>query len=136
MALTIFLNVKKMMISTIFDIPEKISTWDDKNSISIFFVPHPYFFSDFWNKEIQKIGFQPRKDQKNVTSKNDLKSRLGALNEKLWPFFYFFIQRKTKYLISAAKRSKKCNLQKWSQKSSRSPQWKVMTIFWFFHTKK
>ena len=34
-------------------------------------------------REIEKIKFQPRIDQKNATSKNDLKSRLGALNEKL-----------------------------------------------------
>ena len=30
-----------------------------------------------------KNDFQPRKDEKNVTSKNELKSRLGALNQKL-----------------------------------------------------
>ena len=35
------------------------------------------------NKEIEKIKFQRRKDKKNATSKNDLKSRLGALNQKL-----------------------------------------------------
>ena len=31
----------------------------------------------------KKIKSQPRKDQKNGTSKNDLKSGLGALNQKL-----------------------------------------------------
>ena len=50
--------------------------------------------------------------------------------------FFQIFETNTKNWISAAKRSKKCNLQKWPQKSSRSPQWKVMTIFWFFHTKK
>ena len=40
-------------------------------------------FLIFSQKEIQKIKFQLRKDQKNGTSKNDLKSRLGALNQKL-----------------------------------------------------
>ena len=36
------------------------------------------------NKELEKIKFQPRKDQKNGTSKNDLKSPLGAFNKDLW----------------------------------------------------
>ena len=42
---------------------------------------YDHFFI-FSHNEIQKIEFQPRKDQKNTTSKNELKSRLGALNEK------------------------------------------------------
>ena len=32
---------------------------------------------------LQKIEFQPLKDQKNGTSKNDLKTGLGALNRKI-----------------------------------------------------
>ena len=54
-----------------------------KIQFQFFFCATPILFSDFLNKERQKIEFQPRKDQKNATSKNDLKSRLGALNEKL-----------------------------------------------------
>ena len=40
-------------------------------------------FLIFSHKEIQKIEFQLQKDKKNTTSKNDLKSRLGALDPKL-----------------------------------------------------
>ena len=47
------------------------------------FCATPILFFRFLNKQIQKIEFHPQKDQKNATSKNDAKSRLGALNEKL-----------------------------------------------------
>ena len=56
-----------------------MSTFNDFDLSSKFTA---YYFS-FKNNEIEKIKFQPRKDQKNGSSKNDLKSRLGALNQKL-----------------------------------------------------
>ena len=34
-------------------------------------------------KKIAKIKYPPQKDQKDITSKNDPKSRLGALNQNL-----------------------------------------------------
>ena len=37
-----------------------------------------------------KNKFQPRKDQRNGTSKNDLKTRAVALNQKNWAFIIFF----------------------------------------------
>ena len=46
-------------------------------------------------QKIAKIKFHPRKDQKkNGASKNNLKSRLAALNQKLCAFYDFFTDMK------------------------------------------
>ena len=42
-----------------------------------------------WNQARQKIEFKQWKYLKNVTSKSDLKSFLGALNQKLKVYYVF-----------------------------------------------
>ena len=69
---------------------EKKILFEDADIKIQFFLSSLHNFFRFLKQGNKKSKFQPRKDQKNGTSKNEPKSRLRALNQKLWPFFDFF----------------------------------------------